>query len=303
VRLLDIKSSKNKLSFEADFVRCNIEDINQVKRSLRGLDVVIHVAIIQIPFINQYKRKGYEVNVLGFQNVCEVVKESKSIKGLILAGSWHVLGERGFKEVIDEEFGFRPDKLEDRAKYYALTKLAQETIARLFDEMSEKVYGTIRMGTVLGERMPEKTAANIFITNALRGEPITPFKHSLYRPMFYVDINDVCRAFHSYVAKILNDEINEVQNSIDHTFNLAYPKSLTILELATIVKDAVEKISLGKITPKIEIIDTGAPLSTQHKGKEAILLDITKIQKLLGIQKITSPRESIERIIAERLGR
>jgi len=50
-----------------------------------------------------------------------------------------------------------------------LAKIAQESIVRFYDEMSEKVFGIVRMGTVLGEGMPEKTAANIFITNGLRG--------------------------------------------------------------------------------------------------------------------------------------
>jgi nucleoside-diphosphate-sugar epimerase len=36
--------------------------------------------------------------------------------------------------------------------------------------MSEKIFGIIRMGTVLGDGMLEKTAANIFIERALRGE-------------------------------------------------------------------------------------------------------------------------------------
>lgn len=71
--------------------------------------------------------------------------------------------------MIDEEFGFRPDQVETRARLYALSKMAQEAIVRLYDEMSEKIYGVIGMATVLGERMPEKTAANIFISQGIKG--------------------------------------------------------------------------------------------------------------------------------------
>jgi len=46
---------------------------------------------------------------------------------------------------------------------------------RIHDEMSEKIYGTIRMGTVLGDGMPEKTAANIFLTRGLKGEAIKAY--------------------------------------------------------------------------------------------------------------------------------
>jgi len=80
----------------------------------------------------------------------------------------HTIGERELRGVIDEEFGFRPDKVEDRARLYALSKIAQESVVRFYDEVSEKIFGIVRMGTVLGMLMPEKTAANLFIENGLK---------------------------------------------------------------------------------------------------------------------------------------
>jgi UDP-glucose 4-epimerase len=147
------------------------------------------------------------VNVIGTQNVRRAVDENPQMKGVILASSWHTIGESGVEGVIDEEFGFRPDRVEDRARLYALSKIAQESIVRFYDEMSGKVFGIIRMGTVLGDGMPEKTAANIFIERALRGETITPYKHSMYRPMLYVDIEDVCLAYERFAIKILKGDV------------------------------------------------------------------------------------------------
>ena len=79
----------------------------------------------------------------------------ENIGGIILASTWHIMGEREFDGIINEEIGFRPDKVEDRARLYVLSKIAQEVITRFYDEMSDKVFGIIRMGTVLGEKMPE----------------------------------------------------------------------------------------------------------------------------------------------------
>lgn len=107
------------------------------------MDLVIHTSIVQIPLINEEKRLGYEVNIVGTQNVCRAVEENARIKGMILTGSWHTIGERGLRGIIDEEFGFRPDKVEDRARLYALSKIAQECIVRFYDEMSDKIYGII----------------------------------------------------------------------------------------------------------------------------------------------------------------
>jgi hypothetical protein len=54
------------------------------------------------------------VNVLGVQNLCRAVESIDSMKGIIHTSSWHILGERGIHGVLDEDFGFRPDKIKER---------------------------------------------------------------------------------------------------------------------------------------------------------------------------------------------
>ena len=301
VKILDVKEPKNKLK-NLTFELCDIRNFEQVKKALNDVDLVIHTAIIQIPLINENKRLAYEVNFLGTANICKAVDELPNIKGMILDGSWHTIGEIELSGVINEEYGFRPDKVEDRARLYALSKVAQESIVRFYDEMSDKIYGIIRMGTVLGEGMPEKTAANIFITRGLRGQPITPYKHSMYRPMLYVDIEDVCRAYEIFAKKILNGELEKTGNSLSHIVNVYYPEPITILELAKIVRDTIVKYTDGKTNPRIEIIDQGRPLLFTKEDKYKIIkVDITKAKKLIGLKKLTSPTESIEKIIKDRL--
>jgi len=300
VKNLDLKAPQG-LKGRVKFQYCDIRNYNEVKRALRDADLVILAAIIQIPIINEAKKLSYEVNILGTQNVCEVVNKSLSVKGLILTGSWHVFGERELTGIINEEFGFRPDKVEERARLYALSKIAQEVIVRYYDEMSDKIYGIIRMGTVLGENMHEKTAANIFISKGLKGEIITPFKHSMYRPMLYVDINDLCKAFEVYVKKILNNEINKEGGSLARIVNLAWPEPVTILELATMVRDAIVRYSGGSLKPEIKIIDTGQPNLYRDEDKTLITVDMTKTKEFLGIQELTTPKQAIERIIERRI--
>ena len=297
VKVLDVKELPKNLVNKAEFQRCDIRRYDEVQNELSDVELVMHAAIIQIPLLNKQKEKGYEVNFLGTQNVCKVVDENPRIKGMILAGSWHTMGERELEGIIDEEFGFRSDKVEDRARLYALSKIAQEAVVRFYDEMSGKIYGIIRMGTVLGECMPEKTAANIFIEKGLRGEAITPYKHSMYRPMLYVDVSDVCKAYEIYAKKILNDEIEKSGNSLTHIVNVYYPKPTTILELAGIVRDAIIEYSDGKIQPPIEIVDKGMPPLFNPEDKERLKVNIMKAKKLVGIEKFTSPKESIERIL------
>jgi UDP-glucose 4-epimerase len=167
--------------------------------------------------------------------------------------------------------------------------------------MSEKIFGIIRMGTVLGQGMPKKTAANIFIEYGWKGKPITPFKHSMYRPMLYVDINDICKAFENYAKKILNGKVDKEANSLAHIFNVCYPEPITILELAEIVREAIFKYSNGKIEAKIEIIDKGQPSMFNKKDKELIKVNINKALNFLELTKLKSPKESIEEIVKSRI--
>lgn len=300
VKILDINPPPAMQS-EIEYVKVDVRDYGQVRRGLEGVDVVVHSAIIQIPKINEHKRLAYEVNILGTQNVCRAAEEIDSIKGLLLTSTWHTIGEFDVKGPIDESYGYHPDKVEPRARLYAMSKVVQEGIVRYYDEMSEKIYGAIRLGTVLGEGMPTKTAANIFISNGLSGKPITPYKHSMYRPMLYVDIRDVCRAFEVYAEKIVSGEIEKSDNSLDHIFNLVYPEPITIYDLAITVKELIRELTGGRIDPPVEIIDKGLPSKYEKEDAKNINVDLSRVRKILGIEKLISPRESLRFIIEGRL--
>jgi UDP-glucose 4-epimerase len=303
VKLLDVRPPTQKFLDcfkEVNFQNCDVRNFEEVRKSLEDVDFVVHAAIVQIPIVNERKRLGYEVNIMGTQNVCRTVDENPKIKGVILAGSWHTIGERGLKGIINEEFGFRPDKVEDRARLYALAKIAQESIFRFYDEMSEKIFAIIRMGTVLGDGMPEKTAANIFIKNGLAGKPLTPYEHSMSRPMLYVDIDDVCRAYENFARRILNGEVQKSGNSLAHIVNLYYPKPVTILELAELVRDVISKCTNGRIQPTIEVVNSGKPNPFNEDSKR-VRIDISKALNLFGLKRLKSPRESIEEIVEARM--
>lgn len=303
VKIIDVSNPPECLDGMVEFLKCDIRQGEEVYYALSDLDVVIHTAIVQIPLINEQKKLGYEVNIVGTQNVCRAVEMSVQAKGMILASTWHTIGEKDLNGMIDEEFGFRPDKVEERARLYALSKVGQESIVRFYDEICDKVFGVIRMGTVLGKDMPKGTAANIFIESAINGKLITPYKHSMYRPMLYVDIKDVCCAYEAYLQKILNGTLEKQTNSLDHIVNVYYPKPVSILELAQIIRDVVEEFSRGKITPKIRVVDTGQQQVFTESDVLEIEVDIGKVTSFLGLSQLTSPHASVARIVRDRLAR
>jgi len=136
--------------------------------------IVVHTGIVQILTINEQKRLGLEVNFLGTYNVSRAVDENSKIKGMILASTWHLMGEAGLSGVINEEISYRPDKVENKARLYVFSKIVQEVIVRYHNEMSDKVFGVIRLGTVIGRGMSEKTAVKTFARQALSGQVRNP---------------------------------------------------------------------------------------------------------------------------------
>lgn len=79
-----------------------------------------------------------------------------------------------------------------------------------------------------------------------------------------------------------------------------YPKPITILELAEIVRDTIIEYTNGKVQPPIEIVDKGVPPIFSVEDKEKIRVDISRAREFLGLTKLKSPRESIRRLV--RLG-
>ena len=146
--------------------------------------------------------------------------------------------------------------------------------------------------------MPKLTAANIFIEKALRGEPMTPYKHTQYRPMLYVDIEDICRALNSFSKIILTNTIQERTVKI---LNLVSPYPVTIIELAKIIRGKVIKLTKGKITPRINVVDKGIESVYSAKDKNLFRVDVSRAREFLGLDKLIHPEESIDRILRARI--
>ena len=274
-----------------------------LKKEIGSPKVIIHTAIIQIPNITEEKKLGYDVNVLGTQNLCNIVSSTPEILGLILISSWHTYGERKLNGILKEDIGYHPDNVEDRSKLYALSKTIQECIVRYFDEKENgKTFGAIKIGTALGENMPKGTAANIFINKALSEEPITPFKHSMNRPMFYVSVNDVCKTMEKFISYIVSKKPQST-NSIDHIMNLAYPDPISILDLANTIQKSVQTLSDGKINPEISIIDKSVPETGDPDDKNKIHLDISKIKNYFEIDSLEKPEDTINELIKYRMNK
>jgi UDP-glucose 4-epimerase len=86
-----------------------------------------------------------------------------------------------------------------------------------------------------------------------------------------------------------------------HIFNVYYPEPVTIIDLAEICKEAIVMYSKGRIQPEINLVDTGQPILFDAKDKSVIKVDVNKALSFLDIEKLKSPKESIETIVKSRI--
>jgi len=145
--------------------------------------------------------------------------------------------------------------------------------------------------------MPELTAASIFIRNALSGKPLTPYKHSMHRPMLFVDIEDVCKAYEVVVDSVLEDGLRGVNN----VFNIVYPEPVTVIELAEYVKQIVYEETSGRINPSIEVVDKGLPAAFTPEDKRRFQVKIDRIRGLLNGHILKNPKDALRNLVQNML--
>ena len=148
-----------------------------------------------------------------------------------------------------------------------------------------------------------KGLAAVSIERGLRGGSLTPFRHSMYRPMLYVDVRDVARAFRSYAEKILDGKVDKDGGSLRRVLNLFYSEPFTVLEIAEMVRDVIREVTGGALEPRIEVVDQGLPSLFGPEDKYRFRVDVSRTLGFLGLERLISPRESIEYIVRRRLGK
>ena len=90
-------------------------------------------------------------------------------------------------------------------------------------------------------------------------------------------------------------------NSLAHIINVCYPEPINILELAEIVRKAINRHTNNLVNPKIEIVDTDNPSLFDEKDKERFRVNISKAKDLLGLNHLKSPDEIINEMVKNRV--
>lgn len=211
---------------EVEFIRADVRDAAAMDQALTGVDAVVHLAAETGTGQSMYRiAHYYDVNQQATAALLEAIAtRHRQVRKVILASSRSVYGEGAYelngqplvpgprdaerlKQGLFEPVGPKGETLRlvatpesanpFPASIYAATKLANETMGRVFSE----AYGTrvvaLRFQNVYGERQslrnPYTGILSIFSNRMRQGLPINIFEDGLESRDF-VHVSDITRA-------------------------------------------------------------------------------------------------------------
>ena len=195
-----------------EFIEGDIMNDEDLKRAMKDIDIVIHLAsITDAPSTISKPQETERINFEGTKKVLDSAI-SFNVKKFLFPSSTSVYGET--EGIVDETFqNFKP------STPYAETKLASE---RLLQEVGKggKIQAIVlRCGTIFGTSIGMRfhTAINKFCYLAALGRPLTVWDTALNSRRPYLGLNDCIRAF-EFLEK--NGKSGEVYNIVTKNFSM-----------------------------------------------------------------------------------
>lgn len=251
---------------DVQFIRGNICDSTVIKNSLKGVDVVFHLAASVGVGQSMYQiRKYTETNNTGTATLLEHIHEY-SVERLIITSSMSVYGEGLYRTQCGDTFPNAYRTLENLQKgkwepttpdgeqlipiptpeskqpslssIYALSKFDQEKMCQIVGNAYKIPTIALRLFNVYGKRQalsnPYTGVLAIFASRYMNNKSPVLFEDGLQMRDF-VSVHDVCKACVLALEK---------ENIAGMTFNIASGESLTLREVTTIMSQTLEKPSI-----------------------------------------------------------
>jgi UDP-N-acetylglucosamine 4-epimerase len=279
VRVLDNFSTgfdENLAGFKSnpafELLEGDIRDAETCKKAVAGIDYVSHQAALgSIPRSIDDPVTTNEVNVSGFLNVLNAVKDSNHVKRFVYACSSSTYGD-------SKELPKREEVIGEPLSPYALTKYVNELYADVF----AKTYGIKSVGlryfNIFGPRQSPKGAyaavVPLFVQAVKDGQPVKMNGDGEQTRDFTFVENAVQANIKAFFA--------ENEAALNQVYNIAFGQKTSLNQLLS---------KIGKYTGKAAVANYAA----HRKGDvRDSLADISKAQELLDYRPLFNVDEGIK---------
>jgi UDP-glucose 4-epimerase len=266
-RIYDLLPSPHHEPGSVDTAIGDLFDADALRAAMEDCDAVVHLAAhADVGIVAAQPVEAEECNSRGTLAVLEAARATGT--RVIYGSTIWVYGASG-DGAIDEEAPLGlPDHL------YTASKLAGEMYCSSYSELYEVPCTILRFGIPYGPRARPAAVIPIFVSKALKGEPLTIAGDGMQTRRF-VYVEDLAEGV---VAAVERGDGNRV-------YNLAGDETVTIRELADIVSDLLDDTEVVH-TPGRNGDFGGAVISNERAAEE------------LGWRASTPLREGVRRYLA-----
>lgn len=256
IRILDNLSTQrycslfNLPSKKFEFIEGDIMDIELIKKSMKDIDVVIHLAsITDAPSTINNSELTEKIIYNGTWNVLNAAIHANT-RRFLYASTTSVYGEA--EGIVDENVN---EEIYKPASPYASTKRKAELLIQNISKETGFPAIVLRKGTIFGTSIGIRfhTAINKFCYLTAMNKPLTVWDSALNSKRPYLGLNDCINAYKFFEK---NGKMGEIYNVVTKNFEM---------------REIIDTIK--KIVPDIKIEITKSPLLNQkpyHVSDEKI---------------------------------
>ena len=254
-------------------IQGDVLDFNALHQAMAGADIVVHAAAIAgIDTVIKSPVRTMEVNMIGTANVLKAAMQNKIKDRVLDFSTSEVFGSMAYR--VSETTQTVAGSVGEARWVYAVSKLAGEHLAHSYFKEFGLPVVTVRPFNVYGPGQTGEGALQIFVSRALKNEPITIYGDGTQiRAWCYIDDMVEC------LMLALEDK-----RAIGESFNVGNARAVTtIYGLAETVCRVLESKSKIEFKPALS---ADIELRIPETGKAKELLDFSaKVDLEEGVQK------------------
>jgi nucleoside-diphosphate-sugar epimerase len=272
-KIENIESHQGKENFH--FVKGDIRDLDLIKKTLKGVDVVFHeAALASVTLSVQNPILSNDINVTGTLNLLKASSDL-GVKRFIYASSAAVYGDTKTPEK-------REDMSTNPRSPYGISKLAAEDYVKIFHRLYGLETVSLRYFNVYGPRQR-------FDLQCAYGGVITIFTNRLLRdlpPIIFGD-GEQTRDF-VYIGDVVEANMLalEIKDAAGEAFNIGTGLSVSVNQIAETLKDIMNKHELKTVHADPR------PADGRHG-----YANITKAEKTLGFHPKVSIKDGLVKLV------
>jgi UDP-glucose 4-epimerase len=248
-RIYDLQESPHHEPDSVDTVVGDLFDHETLAAAMEDCEAVVHLAAYaDVGIVAKEPVEAEECNSRGTLAVLEAARATGT--RVVYGSTIWVYGASG-DGLIDEDAPLGlPDHL------YTASKLAGEMYCTSYAELYEVPCTILRFGIPYGPRARPAAVIPIFVSKALKGEPLTIAGDGLQTRRFV------------YVEDLAEGIVAGLQKGVeDRVYNLAGDETVTIRELADVVSDLIDDTEIVH-TPGRNGDFGGAVISNERAAEE-----------------------------------